>query len=280
MRQPFALLFNHADAWGVTLMISIVALIVHQAGSPHAFILVITLTFCYWLGFAVNDYFDAPLDAQDARKAGRNFFVINPQLGGHSALAPLFIGLLIAPFAVFASFGLRGVLIFCLAVFILWGYSAPPLRFKRRPGLDLVVHALFVQTFPYVVTLTLLDLPLIRLDGALIACFLLSSLGAQLEQQGRDYALDSRTEANFTARFGLLFARRMLQATTALLMLTALMSAVATLIPARLIPFGVIVAPILLHRFTRRADQPRSERLIRWALVAALGYAAVLIVMP
>jgi hypothetical protein len=77
-KQLPRLIFNHADAWGITLIISLVALVVHPPFQPRYLSVPLVLAFCYWLGFAVNDYFDAPFDGQDAKKGRGNFFVQVP----------------------------------------------------------------------------------------------------------------------------------------------------------------------------------------------------------
>ncbi len=197
MRQ---LLFNHKDAWGVTLGITLVCLISHQAISISSLLLAGAITVAYWLGFAVNDYCDADFDRQDAKKAARNFFVeIRPR---RRTLFAIIAVLLLAIIAILAPYGWRGAFSFCLSAFIVWSYSAPPLRLKKRPGVDLIVHAIFVQTYPYFLCLFLLQLTINALDTVLLPVFLLSSLAAQLEQQARDYEVDSKTEGNFTTHFG------------------------------------------------------------------------------
>jgi len=46
------------DAWGITAVIVIAALFIHQQLNADGFILVALVTVTYWLGFALNDYFD------------------------------------------------------------------------------------------------------------------------------------------------------------------------------------------------------------------------------
>ncbi len=62
------LLFNHKDAWAVTLGIALVCLISHQAISISSLLLAGAITVAYWLGFAVNDYCDAGLIGWTQRK--------------------------------------------------------------------------------------------------------------------------------------------------------------------------------------------------------------------
>ena len=45
--MPTRLFTNHMDAWGLAFTISSFVLVIHQAISPSAVLLVITLTGCY-----------------------------------------------------------------------------------------------------------------------------------------------------------------------------------------------------------------------------------------
>jgi hypothetical protein len=157
----------------------------------------------------------------------------------------------------------------------MWSYSAPPLRFKSRPGLDLILHTLFVQTFPYYATLYVLDLPWLPVDYVLLATFFLASLTAQLEQQVRDYELDRQTDTNFTIQVGLPITTLLLRFVTLLLMLNFLVNVLLGNIPTYLVPFAFIAMPILTHRFIRKRQQPRSEMLVRLTLLATLLYATI-----
>ncbi len=274
MRQ---LLFNHKDAWGVTLGITLVCLITHQAITASSLLLALAITVAYWLGFAVNDYCDADFDRLDETKAARNFFVkIRPRR--QTLLAVVGI-ILLAILAVLFPYGWRGAIIFFLSGFIVWSYSAPPLRLKKRPGVDLLVHAIFVQTYPYLLCLFLLQLQINALDIVLLPIFLLSSLAAQLEQQARDYEVDRLTEGNFTTRFGQRNTVLMLRLCTAALIVVFLYGVLSGAIPHYLIPLGMIVFPILLHRYTRAADRPRSERLVTLTTMLGLLYTGAIVLL-
>ena len=159
----------------------------------------------------------------------------------------------------------------------MWAYSAPPLRLKSRPVVDIAVHGLFVETFPYVVCLWLPGLAWTFLDGVVLACALLGSVTAQLEQQVRDYALDVRVERNFTTRFGRTTSLRLLQAGTILLLLVALSAVLSGRIPLLLWPIGLIPLPAMLHRLLRRPDQPRPQWLVYSLTGVGILYAAFLL---
>ena len=274
MRNLSRLLLNHADAWGVAAMISAAAVWLHDAWSTQALLLIVSVAAATWLGFAFNDYADAEHDALDPRKRERNFFVAVRVPHKTIIRVVVLIGVLAFALA-YAIFGGRGVIALLIGGFAAWAYSAPPFRLKNRPFFDLITHAAFVQTFPYTVALFLLELPITPLDRVLLALFILASLGAQLEQQARDYATDKLTDRNFTTVFGLNTTTLLLRGFTAALMALSLLIALSGLVPAVLIPFGAIMLPITAHRFFRRADQPRSERLIRVGLMLALVYTAI-----
>ena len=278
MPRLVKLFWNHMDAWGLTLMIGGGCLLLHDQFTALGVALVIAITLVYWLGFAVNDYFDAPMDALDSKKATGNPFVGVSQRELYGFI--LVGGMILALVALFFfSFGWRGVVVTALGSIIVFGYSAPPLRLKSRPGFDLLTHAVFVESFPYFVCLFLLDITWTPLDRALLSVFLLASLAAQLEQQARDYELDRRSETNFTVRFGRHTTLLLLKIITALLILVGSGYLLAGVFPVLMIPFGLILLPVLLHRFMRGPDTPRSEQLVRTTLLAAMAYAGVLVIV-
>jgi 4-hydroxybenzoate polyprenyltransferase len=264
------LFLNHADAYLLTMIIAGSALVLHEAASPLSLCLVLALVVCYWWGFALNDYYDAPFDSLDEAKGKRNFFVENPLSLKQITLLSL---LLLSPVAaLFLSFGWRGFVAFCVGIFIMWAYSAPPLRLKTRAGLDLWAHMLFVQSFPYALMLFVLQLPFTALDGVLLLFFLLGSLTAQLEQQIRDYPVDSQQETNFTVRFGIKVSVRLLRALTVAFILLVCAAVYWRILPLWLIPYTLIGLPILLHRFLRDWQAPRSEWLVRLSIISSVIY--------
>ncbi|MCP5101304.1 MAG: UbiA family prenyltransferase [Chloroflexi bacterium] len=254
------LIFNHVDAWQVATIIAALALLLHDAVTPATFMLLPAIGTGYWLAFALNDYFDAPFDATDQNKANRNFFVnysIQPY-----AIRILFGGITTLLLIIFAQFGRWGISFLGLSYFAMWAYSAPPLRLKNKPGFDLLMHTLFVQTYPYILCLTLIRAEWTRLDIAIVAIVFLASLTAQIEQQVRDYETDRQHERNFTILAGITWSLRILKGITAVLIVTAFIFVITGTIPWFLLPFGIISLPAMLHRFLRKDSTPRSERLV------------------
>ncbi len=275
--RAMILFTNHLDAWVVTAVISFIALLIHEQVGPRGLLLLSAMTALCWFGFALNDYFDAPYDAQDEKKAHSNFFVQFP-VPAQSGSA-LFLGIGTLLIFAFLPFGWRGLSILFLLFGVAWAYSAPPLRVKSRPGWDLLMHAIFVESFPYFATVFILQLSLSGVDYFAISLLMMASLGAQLEQQMRDFGVDSKFERNFTTTFGLATAQQLLKRINLLMVLLVIAGMAVGIIPWLYVPFLLIGAPAILHRFFRALDQPRSETLVTVSVVTAGIYTAVLLLV-
>ncbi|MEZ4590693.1 MAG: UbiA family prenyltransferase [Chloroflexota bacterium] len=263
------------DAWQVALVIATLPLLIHGAISWETAVLVLAIGLGYWFAFALNDYYDAPFDALEPQKAARNFFVQQPLPGW---LVFLFSAALLGLLALaYAQFGGWGWLFWAVSCFVAWAYSAPPLRLKKRPGLDILTHALFVQTFPYLVCLVLIQAKWSLLDGVLLAILFLASLTAQLEQQARDFEVDVQAGGTFTTKMGRAWVIKSLRVATAVCLLLALVSVLSGTIPWFLLPFGLIGLPALLHRFWRTPETPRSERLVILSTTAGFLYTGLIV---
>lgn len=262
---------HRIDAWGVALTVALLALVIHDEFTPAASALLFVIAFAYWFGYAVNDYFDAPYDALDDSGQHVNYFVerpINPRVA-----SLLFGAGCCVILAGFALFGFAGLVAFSISLAVIWAYSAPPIRLKARPGLDLVAHGLFVQTFPYLLCMSLLSLTWTPLDAFVIVINLLASVSGQLAQQLRDYEVDLRTSPTFATRFGRSRARLWLSLTTAALGAVTLSGLWLEIIPYWLIPLALLFAPIFAYRVMGVGKTPRPLSLA--ATVLAIIYVAV-----
>lgn len=262
------LITNHMDAWGTTFVIVSAALVAHDIVTWRSLSLLAAITFFYWLGFAVNDYFDADFDAQDAKKSPRNYFVQHSL----SSVLPIVLALIGVAGLVMLQFGLMGMGLLLLGFFVMWAYSARPLRLKSRPGFDLITHALFVQTFPYLLFITLIGVVWFPFDYLLLLLFMFTSMAAQLEQQARDFELDAATDRNFATTVGRRTTVFLMRFITACAFMIGGVGLVSGILPLFVAPIMLITLPAAIHRFTRPPEQPRSERLVKVSTVLALTY--------
>jgi len=262
------------DAWGLTVVIVSVFLLVHDVITLHNVYLMLAITTMYWLGFAVNDYYDVPYDAVDSAKANRNAFILDAHLKRYFRWIVLVVSAV--AFAAFAQFGLRGIAVFCFSVLILWGYSGPPIRLKSRPLFDLMTHMLFVETYPYSICLLLVADQTTRTDAFVLAFFGLASIGAQLEQQIRDYDVDMQLEQTFTTSFGIGLSSWILKMVSTGLFVIGTVGLITEILPLWILPYLAIGTPSVLHRFFRPIDAPRPENLIRWTAISVMIYTGIL----
>jgi hypothetical protein len=270
------LLAHRIDSWGVGLILALLALSLHDALTWRALPLAGLIVASYWLAYALNDYFDAPFDALDPAKAQGNPFVRFPPAPRRARAAFALATLALA--AGFALFGVRGLAGGGLSLLVAWAYSAPPLRLKRRPGLDLLTHSLFVQTYTYFLCLLVIDAAWGPLDLLLLSVNFLASLSGQLAQQVRDFGIDSRTDGNFATRVGRRWAGWCLRTVTLLLVLLVMTGFGLRLLPLTLAPFALAFAPTAALRIGPQGA-PRPTRWIAWATGASIVWAAVLAVL-
>jgi lycopene elongase/hydratase (dihydrobisanhydrobacterioruberin-forming) len=272
-----SLLLKRIDAWGVSIIVAALALYNHQALSWQTALLLAAIGIHYWLGYWLNDYHDASRDGADLAKAHQNFFVQRPAGRGRVALvAGLLFGL---SSVVYGSFGWRGLLVMVVNIAIIWAYSAPPLRLKSRPGLDLLTHALFVQPWPYLVCLWLIGARPNMLDAAVVSICFMASLTGQLYQQVRDYEVDRATDTNFATWVGRPAAQLTLRLSSLVLTLLFVAAVVAGALPLAFVPFGLLGLPkVAQHIFRRGRAFP--ARLSYASVMLAMAYTSLLVLWP
>ncbi|MEM7331047.1 MAG: UbiA family prenyltransferase [Chloroflexota bacterium] len=275
LRQLDKLIFNHMDAWGVTAVIVATALSIHQLISAKTIFLLTIITLTYWFGFAINDFYDRKHDLIEPQKAARNYFIQTsfPPTLFHIFLLIITVSLLFA----FYQFGWRGILMFAGGFFIAWAYSAPPFRLKSRPLVDLITHGLFVESFPYLLVLFILNVQWQAIDVVILSSLFFASVASQLEQQARDFGVDSQSDTNFTVRFGLGWNRPLMILSTSFLISTICYGLFSGIIPLIYSPFAAIMLPLLIHRFIR-GSQPRSEQWVKILTAVAIVYAIFLVI--
>ncbi|HEC82068.1 MAG TPA: hypothetical protein ENI42_06575, partial [Thermoplasmatales archaeon] len=88
--------------------------------------------------FAVNNYYDADSDRNNPRR--RNVNAIASGKISRKKAAMLNGVLAIIPMVICASSGFTLLMFSMFLLFLMWIYSAPPIRLKGKPGLDILWH--------------------------------------------------------------------------------------------------------------------------------------------
>jgi 4-hydroxybenzoate polyprenyltransferase len=136
--------------------------------------------------FAINNYYDIDTDKENPRRAHLNAMAsgkISKQTG--MLLNLIFI---VIPLVLSLFFTLE-VFVFCaFLIFWMWVYSAPPLRLKGRPGLDILWH--FIAFFALVLwgsylagSVSIISI-LVAVSLGIFGCF------AQIDNHIHDYPFD------------------------------------------------------------------------------------------
>ena len=267
------LLLYRIDAWGVGGIIAVLALALHGRVEAATAPLPLLIVASYWLAYTLNDFFDAPYDAAEAGKARRNPFV---RFAVDRRRAKALLLLATAALAAgFAAFGIRGLIGGGISLAAAWAYSSPPLRLKSRPGLDLLAHSLFVQTYTYFLCLLVIDAEWLAVDVLILSINFLASLSGQLAQQVRDFEVDSRNDANFATTVGLRATAWSLRGVTACLVALVTLGFTLRLLHLSFIPFAIAFLPTAALRIWNHKAR-RPGRWIAVATGASIVWAAVL----
>jgi 4-hydroxybenzoate polyprenyltransferase len=143
--------------------------------------------------FAANDYYDRHVDALDPKKRKRNP-ICDGRVSSNEAIA-LLVATAAISLIVSLIFNFLAFLFTAFALFVFYFYTAEPLRFKKRVGLDVISHAIFINTFPFLVAmLTLWDFHFEAIF--LLSVLIFRSATAQILQEIRDYDVDKKVERN------------------------------------------------------------------------------------
>jgi len=81
---------------------------------------------------------------------------------------------------------------------------------------------------------------------------------------------------NFTTRFGLPLTQQLLKLVNAIFMAAILLNVALGTFPVYLLPFGVVGLPVILHRFVRRFQTPRSEKLVFISVIIWMVYMGII----
>jgi 4-hydroxybenzoate polyprenyltransferase len=139
-------------------------------------------------GFSINDVFDTKEDRYHLEK--ENLLVSKEISFPKGLIFSIFLG--IFGLALSAFFGWK-IFLFCLMAFLLgFFYSAPPIRFKGRPFLDLISHGLFAGALIFFFPVLIFNQKLTSLHYLLGFSFFYLSVMAELRNHLEDYETDKK----------------------------------------------------------------------------------------
>jgi len=139
-------------------------------------------------GFSVNDVFDTKEDRYHLEK--ENLLVSKEISFPKGLIFSIFLG--ISGLALSAFFGLK-IFLFCLMSLLLgFFYSAPPIRFKGRPFLDLISHGLFGGALIFFFPVLIFNQKLAPLHYLIGFSFFYLSVMAELRNHLEDYETDKK----------------------------------------------------------------------------------------
>jgi len=150
------------------------------------FFFVVSTFFILAFTFAINNYYDIDTDKENPRRAHLNALAsgnISKQTGITFNLIFIVIPLVLSLFIT------REVFVFCAFLILwMWVYSAPPLRLKGRPGLDILWHFIaflaLVLWGSYLAGSVSLITLLVAVSLGIFGCF------AQIDNHIHDYPFD------------------------------------------------------------------------------------------
>ena len=258
------------DSWIAAMIVSILALVIHDLISFQNLLLSVGIALGYILAYAVNDYFDAEDDSQDKYKSAHNFWV-NNQLSVQYRLF-LLISILSTIFIIFSNFDMKGLVTFSISIFVLWAYSTEPFKFRNSPPLDILIHSLFIMSYPYYITLYLLNIDWGKTDIILIFALIIGSIIIQLENQIRYYDIDIKNTKNTTILIGIKRSHITIKLLSVVLII--LIGYGFLIIEGMLIylPYALIYSPIIIYRLISNTGSVRSERFIKIIIFSMIIY--------
>lgn len=139
-------------------------------------------------GFSINDCFDTKEDRYHSEKEN---LIVSKKISFPQALSfSIFLGAL--GLSLSLVFGWKIFLFSLVTVLLAFFYSAPPIRFKGRPFLDLLSHGLFAGALIFFFPILIFNKNLTLLDYLIGFSFFYLSVMAELRNHLEDYETDKK----------------------------------------------------------------------------------------
>ncbi|MCP6718527.1 MAG: UbiA prenyltransferase family protein [Patescibacteria group bacterium] len=143
-------------------------------------------------GFSINDCFDTKEDVYDKTK--ENPLITDKASFKKSLFFSFLLGLL--GLGLSAFFGLK-IFLFCLVGLLIgFFYSAPPIRFKSRPFLDLISHGFFAGIFLFILSFLIFKTEITRVYWVIASYVFYFSVTLEMRNHLEDYESDKAAGIN------------------------------------------------------------------------------------
>lgn len=197
--KPYFNLLRISD-WGGYFLMSLFGFILAKGFSfplSQVFIFFSLIFLFLGVGFSVNECFDTE---EDKYNKGKLNVLISKQISfKRSLFFSLFLGVL--GLSLSAIFGLK-VFSFCLTGLLIgFFYSAPPLRFKSRPFLDLISHGFFAGLFLFFLPFLIFNYQITVFYWFIGLSIFYFSITLELRNHLEDYESDKLGGVNTTVCF-------------------------------------------------------------------------------
>lgn len=155
------------------------------------FLIIITLFLAF--GFSVNNFFDVK---EDKEKGETINLLIQNKKNFLFSISPGILSLFLS-----TLFGAKVFLFALVAILISFFYSAPPLRMKSRPFLDLISHGLFAGALIFLFPLLIFSPKLTLFHYLIVFSIFYLSVMLEMRNHLEDYQSDLRAGLQTTVCF-------------------------------------------------------------------------------
>jgi 4-hydroxybenzoate polyprenyltransferase len=228
------------------------------------FVFIVSTFFILAFTFAINNYYDIDSDKKNPRRAHLNAMAsgtILKRTGMSLNIVFIIIPLVLSILYKFEVF------IFCaLLIFWMWAYSAPPLRLKGRPGVDILWHyiafAALVLWGSYLAGSVTVINELVALAFGIYGCI------AQIDNHIRDYPFD---KASGSKTFAVWVGTRKANTTLELFLIIYMISLIPLIVLYSfysLFTILILCGGIIIGLFiVKRKKGPLTSSLYRFIIV-------------
>ncbi len=167
-----------------------------------SFLINLTTMTCFLaFAFGINNCFDIETDIAEGN-ANKNPIAIGKISFKNALIVVLMIAVLGSTILAFYTLAWEVIFIYLLLLFLGGFYSAPPLRFKTRPFLDIISHGFFLGSLLYIYGCLIQGNDVMTaVRDPLVPLIFIYSIILNLRNHWEDYDFDLKANINTTATY-------------------------------------------------------------------------------